>query len=209
VSKPPPQSVVSRVRQLMATNPHAKSNKGTEKFPLDEFVALLYEHNGSAYAMAKAVGMSHRVVANRRAFIERELDIVLPRGRVETWKSQAHRTIIKLGIDNATILMGSDLHVWPEVYGTAMAAFVDFNRRFKPDIVLLNGDGLDGAQISTHSRLGWDKRPSPAEEIEALVRLPRSTAQGQPERPLHPHAGKPRHPARDVPRFQCPAWWRA
>jgi hypothetical protein len=49
-----------------------------------------------------------------------------------------------------------------------MAAFIDLNRRLKPDFVVLNGDGMDGAQISRHSRLGWDKRPTPAEEIEAL-----------------------------------------
>lgn len=169
----PPASVVARVRNELMTRAKVKANANRtdgcrEKVPLDEFVAILYEEGGSSYKVGKRLGLNHRIVADRRAFIERELDIELPRGRPEVWKRQAHRRRIDLGIDNGTILCGSDLHCWPEIYGVAMAAFVDFNRRFKPDIVLLNGDGLDGSQISRHSRLGWDKRPSPAEEIEAL-----------------------------------------
>lgn len=165
----PPESIVSQVRRLMKTHRSVKANatSGAEGAPLDEFVALLYEHQ-SCYKVGKLLGISSRNVARRRTFIEKELGIELPRGRPEVWKRQAHRARIDVTLENASILCGSDLHCWPEIYGTAMAAFVDFNRRLKPDIVLLNGDGLDGAQISRHSRLGWDKRPNPAQEIEAL-----------------------------------------
>lgn len=163
----PPQSVVAQVRGLMKL-PQYRRNVGKERIPLDEFVALLYEHSGSAYKLSKILGISHSMVAERRRNVEASLGIVLPRGRPEVWQSQAHRVRMVVNVDNATMLCGSDLHAWPEIYGVAMAAFVDFNRRFKPDIVLLNGDGFDGAQISKHSRLGWDKRPSPQEEIEAL-----------------------------------------
>jgi hypothetical protein len=170
----PPKSVVARVRQLMQTR-HVKGaqNRAADsparsKVPLDEFVAMLYEEGGSAYKLAKRLGMAASMVAQRRAFIETSLGIELPRGRPEVWKSQAHRQRININLDSAEVLFGSDLHAWPEIYGVAMAAMIDFNRRHKPAIVVLNGDGLDGAQISKHSRLGWDKRPSPQEEIEAL-----------------------------------------
>lgn len=152
----------------MQENHLVKGNQTRGMLPLDEVVALLYEHNGSAYKVAKVIGTSHSSVAGRRRFVEEALGITLPRGRPEVWKSQAHRHRININLDCAEVLMGSDLHAWPEIYGVAMAAFVDFNRRMKPAVVILNGDGLDGAQISRHSRLGWDKRPSPAEEIEAL-----------------------------------------
>jgi hypothetical protein len=76
---------------------------------------------------------------------------------------------VNLSIDDGQILCISDIHAWPEIYGTAMAAAVDFNRRFKPAVVVLNGDGFDGAKISRHARIGWDKRPDPMEEIEALT----------------------------------------
>lgn len=170
----PPKSVVAQVLELMkrpkvrGSINRADENITKASVPLNEFVAILYEEGGSAYKTAKRLGVAHTVAAARRRWIEEELGIELPRGKPEIWKSQAHRRKIDLTLDNATILCGSDLHAWPEIYGVAMAAFVDFNRRLKPDIVLLNGDGFDGAQISRHSRLGWDKRPSPAEEIEAL-----------------------------------------
>lgn len=163
----PPESVVSRVRQLMKTGKW-KGNAAVEKVPADEFIALLYEH-GSAYKLAKVLGVSHTMVSLRRRNIEAALDIELPKGRPETWREQAHRKRITISLDDGLILSGSDLHAWPEIYGVAMAAFIDFNRRMKPQYVILNGDGLDGAQISRHSRLGWDKRPTPAEEIEALA----------------------------------------
>lgn len=134
-----------------------------------EFVARLYKCSGSAYALSRELGISHRIVARRRERIENDLGIVLPRGRPEVWKSQEHRRVINVNIDNGTILIGSDLHCWPDIHGVAMAAFVDFNRRMKPDFVILNGDAHDGAMTSRHDRLGWDKRPMPAEEIAALA----------------------------------------
>lgn len=134
-----------------------------------QFVSCLYRHGGSSLKVAAELGIPSQNVSERRQMIEAALGVELPRGRVETWKLQAHRQRLNLSLETGTILIGSDLHAWPDIYSTAMAAFVDFNRRLKPQVVILNGDGLDGAQISKHSRLGWDKRPSPAEEIEALA----------------------------------------
>lgn len=133
-----------------------------------EFVACLYRHGGSSYKVSEELGIPTQNIQQRRASIEHDLGVELPRGRVETWKAQAHRTVLNLSMEDGTILIGSDLHAWPDIHSAAMAAFVDFNRRLKPQVVILNGDGLDGAQISRHPRLGWDKRPSPAEEIQAL-----------------------------------------
>lgn len=168
----PPASVVSQVRELMKGRDFVAAVKrdGPTKstVPLDEFVALLYEEGGSTYKLAKRLGMSHRMAAARRARIEEALGIELPRGRPEIWKAQNHRRRIDIAVDDATLLIASDLHAWPEEYGAAMAAFVDLNRRLKPDFVILNGDGLDGARISKHSRIGWDKRPSVKEELDAL-----------------------------------------
>lgn len=169
-----PESVVSRVRKLMDKNGQVKSaaNRGvaagSSTVPLDEFVAILYEEGGSSYKVGKRLGISHRNVAGRRAFIEEQLGIELPRGRPETWRAQAHRSHLDVELKNGTVLVGSDLHCWPEIYGTAMAAFIDFSRRLKPEWTIMNGDGLDGARISRHSRIGWDQRPTTAEEVEAL-----------------------------------------
>lgn len=162
-----PVSVVAQVRQLMK-RVEFRRTADQAAVPLDEFVALLYECGGSAHALAKRLNIAHRMVARRRQTIEEALNIVLPRGRPEAWKSQAHRKRIDLTLDDGCILVGSDLHCWPEEYGTAMASFVDQNRILKPDVVIFNGDGFDGAKISRHSRIGWDKRPSVKEELDAL-----------------------------------------
>lgn len=173
--KPPaPISIVAKVRELMKA-PHIRGTMARSKdsptapsVPLDEFVALLFECGGSAYQVAKRLNIPHTIVAQRRKWLEEKLNIELPRGRVETWKAQPHRQAVEIELLNGTIIVGSDAHVWPEIYGTAMAAFVDFHRRLKPDHCILNGDGFDGAKISRHSRIGWDKRPGVDEELEAL-----------------------------------------
>lgn len=164
----PPASVVSQVRHMMATHPDVARNEKKQRVPLDEFVALLYECKGSAYQLAKRINVTHTMVARRRSFIEEALGIVLPRGRPEVWKTQHHRQRIDIALDDGVILAGSDAHCWPELHGVAQAAFVDTNRRLKPDIVVLNGDGLDGAKISRHSRIGWDQRPKVKQELDAL-----------------------------------------
>lgn len=166
--------MVSQVRQLMKSNRHVRGalnrdgNAGKSKVPLDEFVALLYENGGSAYKVAKLLDMSHTMVAHRRSWIEEQLGIVLPRARPEVWKQHSIQQNEKIYIDCGTVIVGSDLHAWPELYGTAMAGFVDLTRRLKPDFVIMNGDGLDGAGIGRHPRIGWEGQPTTKEELDAL-----------------------------------------
>ena len=152
----------------MMKRPEFRRNKGVESVPLDEFVALLYECGGSTYKLGKLINCAPRMVSERRLNIERALGIELPRGRPEIWKAQSHRQHVDLEIINGTMIVGSDLHCWPEIYGTAMAAFVDFQRTLKPEWTILNGDGLDGSRISFHHRIGWDRRPEVKEELTAL-----------------------------------------
>jgi len=134
--------------------------------PLDEFVALLYEH-GSSYKVGKVLGIDPTSVIQRRKWIEEQLQVELPKGRPEVWRAQAHRRHIDWEIENGSIIIGGDAHCWPEIFGVAMTGFVDFSRRFKPEYTIINGDGLDGAQISRHPRMGWDQRPKVVEELEA------------------------------------------
>lgn len=172
-------SLLARVRELMK-HPNWRRNEKTQRIPLDEFVMMLYECGGSSYALGKKLNMASRMVALRRANIEEALGIELPRGRPEVWKRQSHRQRIDIAMDEGTVLIGSDAHCWPELHGVAQAAFVDLNRRLKPDVVILNGDGLDGAKISRHSRIGWDKRPTVKEELDALGEFLEDTRRANP-----------------------------
>lgn len=171
-------SIIARVRAELMTLPAvkratARKLKGLGKesraaeVPLDEFVALLFEE-GSAYKLAKRIGVAQTNIVQRRKWIEERLQVDLPKGRPEVWQKRHNAQHIDIVLENGTIIVGSDLHAWPEIYGTAMAAYVDFHRRLQPDWSVLNGDGIDGAKTSRHPRLGWEGAPEIHEEIDAL-----------------------------------------
>lgn len=80
-------------------------------------------------------------------------------------KEYPHR--IPLDITDGCVLVGSDCHYWPGNISTAHRAFVKFCRELKPKAVILNGDVLDGARISRHAPIGWEKRPHLVDEMEA------------------------------------------
>jgi hypothetical protein len=77
---------------------------------------------------------------------------------------------LHLKIADGEVLIGSDSHYWPGEPSTAHRAFVHFCKERKQSLraVIKNGDELDGATISRHAPIGWEKRPSLIEEIEVV-----------------------------------------
>ena len=71
-------------------------------------------------------------------------------------------------VKNGVVLIGSDAHYWPGVITAAHKAFVQFCKELKPTIVIKNGDELDGASISRHPPIGWERHPTLVEEIECV-----------------------------------------
>ena len=90
---------------------------------------------------------------------------------------------VALSIPNGEILVGSDAHFWPGPRSTAWRAFVKFAKERAPRAIIFNGDALDASTISRHAPIGWEKRPSLAEELEVcqermhelVMAMPRST----------------------------------
>ena len=79
---------------------------------------------------------------------------------------------IQYSLKDGEVIIGSDAHYWPNKPSTAHRAFVALIKEWKPSLVILNGDVIDGASISRHSRIGWESQPTVQEEIEAAqVRL--------------------------------------
>jgi hypothetical protein len=76
-----------------------------------------------------------------------------------------HRAI--LSIYDGCVIVGSDAHYWPGQRTTAHRAFLRLCEELRPQAVILNGDVLDGARISRHAPIGWEKRPTLIEELEA------------------------------------------
>lgn len=82
-----------------------------------------------------------------------------------------HPHHISAEIKNGTILVGSDAHIWPEhlePWTTAMGAFLKMAELLQPDMIVLNGDIIDGADLSRFPSIGWEKKPAIAQEIEAV-----------------------------------------
>jgi predicted phosphodiesterase len=76
-------------------------------------------------------------------------------------------------IEDGTALVGSDMHYSPgEPASTAHRGFIWIASRLQPDLIIANGDIIDGGSISKHLRRGWQLRPTMREEIaEAQARL--------------------------------------
>lgn len=136
----------------------------------EQFIAKWHEHK-SAQALADDIGQDVRVVQNRRRAIESRHRIKLPvfdrRPHYKYIDTRTDGARYALGVQDGTVLVGSDCHFWPGVRTTAFKGFLYFMEMLKPQVVVLNGDLFDGASISRHPRIGWDRKPTVMEEIKA------------------------------------------
>jgi len=140
------------------------------------FEKVWREQNGIPGKVAAALQISYTAMAARRRDVQRRLGRMLPttdlQGRAcyDTSKMLVthNKTIIKLGIQNGTVIVGSDAHIWPGELTTMQRAFVNFCRELKPKAVIANGDFFDGARISRWPSIGWEEKPTVQQEIEAV-----------------------------------------
>lgn len=127
----------------------------------EEFISLI-----KTQGPAKTAGLlkvSERAVYKRRRNLEVSFGIIESASSVKI-KQYPHRQ--QLNIVNGTVLIGSDLHIWPGEASTALRAFKKFIKDIRPDAVILNGDVMDFPRISRHPQ-NWESAPDPKEEIEA------------------------------------------
>lgn len=150
------------------------------KFSDEEFLKIWNEHQ-SATVVAEITGMRVRGVYQRRNNIEKKTGKILaaavakgnPRYDSETAKiiMSSRRDVNRLEIENGTIIVASDAHYSPGHIPVAHKALcnviADLGSQVKA--VVLNGDILDGGQISRHPRIRWSKRPTVKDELEAVI----------------------------------------
>ena len=72
-------------------------------------------------------------------------------------------------IGTGTVFIGSDAHYHPGIVSTAHRAFCKLAKELRPSAVILNGDAFDGGTISRFPRIGWDTKPTVAQELETTV----------------------------------------
>ncbi len=134
-----------------------------------EFIRLFRELGPAA--MARDMGTAQSMLMKRRRNIERKHGIVIAAPNANAshapFAAAAIPGRLSLKCENGVVLIGSDLHAWPGEPSTAFRAFVKFIKELQPKAVILNGDVIDGASVSRHPPLGWEKLPTLIEEIEA------------------------------------------
>ena len=135
----------------------------------EEFIEL-FEKRGLA-GTAKLLELNERTVARRRRRIEMRLGkkLYTPFIRTKFTQIQKHPSRSIFEITTGKVIVGSDAHIWPHDRTTAQTAFIQFAKKIQPDIIILNGDVLDGATISRHASIGWESKPSLAQELEAVT----------------------------------------
>lgn len=71
-------------------------------------------------------------------------------------------------ITDGHVLIGSDAHYYPNIASTAHRAFVRLCGDIRPVVAIQAGDVFDGSTISRHPRIGWDNKPTVAQEVTAV-----------------------------------------
>lgn len=140
------------------------SPKLSEADFIREFEAL------GAKALARKIGGSERGVLQRRARVEAKIGRQLTSPHSHTGATRhgiAHPHRLNVSIPEGIVLVASDGHYWPGPATTAHRAFLFLIKELRPQAVIMNGDALDGARISRHAPIGWEKRPTLIEELEA------------------------------------------
>lgn len=153
---------------------------GKEKVSDEHLAKLIRSGIPQSQILRRAGLASGSSTVNRLRRIAKEIGVPLVRqpnrsldheesaaeGRIrEYMRSNGRR---HLRIENGVVLVGSDAHYWPDLISTAHRAFVRFCKEMRPRAVVMNGDGFDGGSISRFPRIGWDSKPTVAQELQAV-----------------------------------------
>jgi hypothetical protein len=122
-----------------------------------ELVALYGTITNAAAATGMARGTLQTRYTKARSVFE---------GRVR--RIASHHARMAAAVENGTVIVFSDAHYWPGAVSTAHRALLEAIKEFRPRIIVANGDVFDGATISRHPRIGWDRAPTVRGELQAV-----------------------------------------
>ena len=150
-----------------------------------EFVEAWRRFN-KASLVAKHFKMDVRSVYERRRIVEQRYGISLmsnqksvPSSSIKNKignrlnelakiRQEKYETEMSDTVTDGVVLIASDCHYWPGIVTKAHQAFCKLAKQLSPKMVVLNGDILDGARISRHARIMWEKQPQMKDEIAAV-----------------------------------------
>ena len=176
----------------------------TVKISDADFVEAWKRAGSSPSAVAKLTGLTIGGVYRRRNFIAMK-GVILPtvsgspnrhgrNGLGQAGWQQApneYKPRIDETVRDGVVMVASDCHYWPGIITLAHKAFVALARELQPKMIVLNGDIFDGARISRHDPMGWQKLPTVLEELEAckarLAEIERAAPKAKKRRTVGNH----------------------
>jgi predicted phosphodiesterase len=136
-----------------------------QKYSDEQMIAEIPKIGIRGFARKYGVDISN-VHRRRRIAEQRNGGVIVPASRGGHWQQlDRHPSVVQVDIMDGHILIGSDFHYHPGSVSTAHSAFLEFQREYKPKVIIKNGDEVDFPTISRFAH-GWEKQPSVAEEIE-------------------------------------------
>ena len=149
------------------------------KVSREDFIRIWHECAGSPATMARRLRMTETAIYHRRGALAKQ-GIVLRTGKNHNrrgtngyghtdWAAEApaYKSRIDLTLRDGHCVIFSDSHFWPGIRSLAFEGLLLILKDLKPKIVISNGDAFDGASISRHDPLGWQKAPKVIEELDA------------------------------------------
>lgn len=150
----------------------------------DEFITA-WRKLGGAKAVSEYFQMNVRAARMRRRTLELRYGIVLQseeKGKGKSWRKKVGESLNELAekrsrnyknqidetLHDGVLMVASDAHYWPGIVTKAHEAFCKLAKQLSPKMVILNGDILDGARISRHARIMWEKQPELKDEIHTV-----------------------------------------
>lgn len=150
----------------------------------EEFLDAWSRHR-SPSKVAEALNLDVRGVHYRRRALETKLGVALGSNQTQRRsgartragfaqdqlaqeRARRYETEMQVEVTDGVVMVASDAHYWPGVVTVAHEALCALAKRLKPAMVVLNGDILDGARISRHPRIMWEKQPELKDEIHAV-----------------------------------------
>ena len=125
-----------------------------------------FKKHGAA-GMAQKYGLDIRHVYRRRRLLEAEFGEIQNPKHLQ-FNQPAPHVRKEIEANDLVMIIGSDAHYQPNTVSTAHLAFVELAKELQPDMIVLNGDMIDGASISRHPPRGWEHIPTLADEMETV-----------------------------------------
>lgn len=134
----------------------------------DQIIAAYEAHGRSPTRAAASLGITVRNFHERMGDIEAKTGEKLRLDKGSRVVISRNTRPNPITIDDGVMVVGSDAHYWPGEVSTGHRAMVRMCKMLRPEFVVLNGDEFDGATISRHSRIGWQKSPTVQQEVQEL-----------------------------------------